>query len=84
MYAATPIGNFNDAPLATNDGGSTTLNAPAGIALDAAGTIYVADGANNAVTVFAANPSVSVTSAPLATIGGGSTGIDGPRNALGP
>jgi DNA-binding beta-propeller fold protein YncE len=79
VYAANPSGNVTSAPLATIGGGSTGINFPVGVALDASGKIYVANNSNNTVTVYAANPSGNVTSAPLATIGGGSTGINSPR-----
>jgi len=64
-------------PLATIGGGSTGINTPQCVALDASGKIYVAN-YGNTVTVYAANPSGNVTSAPVATYGGGSTGLNFP------
>ena len=57
-------------------GASTGLNGPTGIALDAAGNLYVANTLGNSITVYA--PGASGDAAPVATISGGHTGLNGP------
>jgi hypothetical protein len=75
VYAANPFGTLNEAPVATISGSNTGLVAPAEIAVDASGKIYVADG--NSIYVYAANPSGTLNEAPLATITGSNTGLGG-------
>jgi mucin-19 len=80
VYPANPTGTLDDeAPLATINGkfGTTSLVAPEGVAVDASGKIYVADGCN-CVFVYAANPSGTTNEAPLAAITGSSTGLTQP------
>jgi hypothetical protein len=69
IYAAGASGNV--APTATIAGSNTGLNNPVGIALDASGRLYVAQG--SAIVVFAAGASGNV--APIATITGSNTGL---------
>jgi sugar lactone lactonase YvrE len=68
-YAANASGN--QAPIATISGSNTGLAAPIGIALDAAGNIYVAN--TLTVTVYPANPSGTLNEAPTATINVGAS-----------
>lgn len=76
-----PGADGNVAPEATiADGASkrTQLNSPAGLALDAAGNVYVTnDGGSNSITVYAAGSKGDV--APKAVISGSDTGLDTPR-----
>ena len=76
-----PGADGNVAPEATiADGASkrTQLNSPAGLALDAAGNIYVTnDGGSNSITIYAAGSSGDV--APKAIISGSDTGLSTPR-----
>src|SRR6266705_3129165 len=79
VYAAGASGNA--APTATIAGANTGLNAPFGIALDAAGNVYVANHDPNQVnsgriTVYAAGASGNAT--PTATIAGDNTGLANP------
>jgi len=74
VYAAGASGNAT--PTATIAGGNTGLDGPAGIALDGAGNIYVANNNGNSITVYAAGASGNAT--PVATIAGGNTGLGGP------
>ena len=79
VFAATPVGTLNEAPIATITGNNTGLNIPAGIALDASGRIYVSnDGGTPSITVYAANPSGTMNEAPLATISGTNTFLSDP------
>jgi sugar lactone lactonase YvrE len=71
VYAANPSGTLNETPLATITGSNTGLNLPGGIAVDAAGKIYV--GNTGSITVYAANPRGTVNEVPLATITGSNT-----------
>lgn len=78
VYAAGASGNV--APTATIAGTSTGLNLPVGIAVDAAGKIYVANGGSgvgSSITIYAAG--ASGNAAPLATIAGSNTGLRGPN-----
>ena len=76
-----PGADGNIAPEATiADGASkgAQLNSPAGLALDAAGNIYVTnDGGSNSITVYAAGSKGDV--APKAVISGSDTGLSTPR-----
>ena len=69
VYATAGLsGTVNLAPTATIVGGNTDLASPEGIAVDAAGNIYVANYEGNTITVFAAGANGNV--APTATIAG--------------
>jgi len=79
VYAANAFGNV--APIRTIGGSKTALHHVEGIAVDAAGQIYVANlrdaGTHgDSITVFAANASGNV--APVATIAGSHTGLNAP------
>ena len=79
VYAANASGNV--APIRTIGGSNTALHHVEGIAVDAAGQIYVANlrdaGTHgDSITVFAANASGNV--APVATIAGSHTGLNAP------
>src|SRR5439155_7390472 len=73
VYAAGASGNVT--PAATIAGGNTGLGSPAGIALDGAGNIYVAN-SGGSITVYAAGANGNAT--PTATIAGGNTGLNSP------
>lgn len=78
VYASGATGNVT--PIATIKGASTLLNQPIGIALDAAGRIYVASSGNtNAqyrITVYAAGATGDV--APIVTLSGANPGLSVP------
>jgi len=74
VFAANASGNA--APLYTIAGSNTGLNAPGGIALDAAGRLYVANEGSSTVTIYA--PGASGNIAPIGTIAGSSTGLNSP------
>src|SRR2546422_1060764 len=74
VYAAGASGNAT--PSATITGNNTGLSGPHGIALDAAGRLYVANGGSNTITVYAAG--ATGNAAPIATIAGANTGLSGP------
>jgi sugar lactone lactonase YvrE len=91
VYAANPsatdsLGNpsptLNETPLATITGSKTGLAEPTGVAIDAAGRIYVTNAVggagNGSITVYAANPSGTLNEAPLATIYGIFIGLNNP------
>ena len=91
VYAANPsatdtLGNpsptLNETPLATITGNRTGLAEPTGVALDAAGRIYVSNAVggagNGSITVYAANPSGTLNEAPIATIYGIYIGLNSP------
>ena len=71
-----PNSNGNIAPARLIQGGSTGLNEPEGIALDASGNLYAANRAANSITVYAAGANGNV--APLRTISGSKTGLNSP------
>jgi 6-phosphogluconolactonase (cycloisomerase 2 family) len=77
MFAADEKGRMRQPPLAVISGGRTGIDNPVGVALDAAGRIYVANDAGypSTITVYAANPRGNVTTPPLATIGGSNTNL---------
>ena len=66
----------NATPLYTIAGTNTGLNVPGGIALDAAGRLYVANYGSSTVTVYA--PGASGNAAPVSTIAGIHTGLNSP------
>jgi uncharacterized repeat protein (TIGR02543 family) len=73
-YAVGADGNA--APIRTISGSNTQLNSPYGLAMDAAGTLYVANSAaNSTITEFGAGSSGNV--APIRTISGSLTGLSG-------
>src|SRR5207247_11267666 len=71
VYAAGASGNAT--PSATITGDNTGLSGPHGIALDAAGRLYVANGGSNTITLYAAGPTGNA--APTATTAGANTGL---------
>lgn len=82
-YAGNVSGTVAEAPFATiTDSGTNVLFGIDGIALDASGKIYVANGTTDSALTFAANPSGTVNEAPLATITGSNTGLQGAGIAL--
>src|SRR5437899_1047168 len=74
VYGAGARGDA--APTATIVGGNTGLDAPSGVALDAAGHLYVANADGNSITVYGSRATGNAT--PSATITGGSTGLNRP------
>src|SRR3989442_8446833 len=74
VYGAGARGDA--APTATIVGGNTGLDAPSGVALDAAGHLYVANADGNSITVYGSRATGNAT--PSATIMGGSTGLNRP------
>jgi hypothetical protein len=87
VYAAGANGNAT--PIATIQGSNTGLNTPAGIALDAAGRLYVANpgnggsvgpwaGPGNTVTVY--TPGATGNVAPTGMIAGRKTGLNNPTS----
>jgi hypothetical protein len=74
--------SFDPMVLGTITGGNTALQAPASIAVDANGTIYVGNTlagttSSGSVTVYAPMPRGTLNEAPIATIAGDATGLDG-------
>ncbi len=77
VYASGAGGNVT--PTATIAGTNTGLSAPFGVALDAAGQVYVANAGrsgNGSITVYTPGATGNVT--PTATIAGGNTGLTSP------
>jgi sugar lactone lactonase YvrE len=70
-----PGGNGDVTPVTMIEGASTGLNAPQGIAHDAAGNLYVANSGSNAIIVFA--PGASGDASPIRMIAGGNTQLSG-------
>jgi beta-lactam-binding protein with PASTA domain len=83
VFAPSPSGTLNEAPIATIAGSNTGLQNPQGIAIDASGRIYVANDVPNSgdpggdpgvliaggyITVYAANPHGVLNEAPIATL----------------
>jgi sugar lactone lactonase YvrE len=73
VYAASG----NTAPTRTITGCNTGLQDPLGIARDAAGNLYVANGGASTITVY--DPAASGDVAPTRTIAGGNTGLTNPH-----
>ncbi|HXQ30329.1 MAG TPA: NHL repeat-containing protein [Gemmatimonadales bacterium] len=77
VYATAGLsGTVNLAPTDTIVGDNTDLVLPEGIAVDAAGNIYVANFEGNTITVYAAGANGNAT--PMAVIAGDSTGLSAP------
>ncbi len=57
-------------------GSTAGLSAPAGIALDVAGRLYVANWCANSITVYSAGATGNAS--PVTTIGGSNAGLDHP------
>ena len=77
LYSITvyaPGASGNATPIAAIQGSNTGLNVPIGIAVDAAGRLYVAN--LGSITVYARGANGNAT--PIATIQGSSTGLDRP------
>src|SRR6266702_3008825 len=74
VYGAGARGDA--APTVTIVGGNTGLDAPSGVALDAAGHLYVANADGNSITVYGSRATGNAT--PSAMITGGSTGLNRP------
>lgn len=81
-FASAPGNNIifeyspSGAGLATIYGFNTLLNAPHGVAVDAAGNIYVANTGANSILVFAQGANNNVP--PVRTIAGSATALSGP------
>ena len=74
VYA--PGAHGNAAPIRTITGNNTGLNGAAGIALDQASNLYVANSGSSAITVYAAGASGNAT--PTRIIQGSNTGLAEP------
>jgi hypothetical protein len=75
--------NGNAPPSVVIGGASSGLSRPAGVAVDAAGSIYVANTGANSITVFA--PTATGNAVPIRTIAGPHTGLASPAGiALAP
>ena len=74
VYSSGSTGNAT--PTATISGSNTGLNAPRGIAVDAAGRLYVANHGDSSIKVYPAGATGDV--APIATIAGSNTGLTSP------
>jgi hypothetical protein len=74
VYA--PGANGNVAPLRIVNGASTGLNSPFGVAVDAAGNLYVANngGIPPGITVYGSGANGNAT--PIRTISGSNTGLN--------
>jgi hypothetical protein len=79
VFAPSPNGTLNEAPIATIAGSNTGLQDPQDIAVDASGRIYVTNDLPQSanvgdltpggyITVYAANPHGTLNEAPLATV----------------
>ncbi|MDB5041795.1 MAG: hypothetical protein JWN27_2521 [Candidatus Eremiobacteraeota bacterium] len=73
-FSSTASGN--SVPLAAIGGVSTGLLRPAGVAVDDAGSIYVANTAANSITVYAS--AALGDAVPIRTIRGPHTGLNSP------
>lgn len=71
-----PASNGNLTPSSIIIGSQTQLDQPGGITLDSQGNIYVANRANNSVTMYAAGSSGNI--APSIVISGSNTGLTSP------
>src|SRR5260370_19643325 len=79
VYAAGATGNAT--PIATIAGSNTGLTSPQGIAVDAAGRLYVANIANPyTITIYASGATGNAT--PAATIAGSNTGLSQPEGIV--
>ena len=76
IFPAGLAGSENPSPIATIAGPNTRLDHPSGLAIDKTGNVYVANAANNSVTVYAANRVGD--RAPIATITGTKTELQTP------
>jgi hypothetical protein len=74
VFAAGSNGNV--ASIRTITGAATGIAGPEGLALDAAGDLYVANAGTNAITVYA--PGATGNAAPIRTIAGSKTRLDAP------
>lgn len=63
-------------PIRTIAGSNILLQCPAGMGLDAAGELYVADPCGGSISVYA--PESDGNAAPVRTIAGSNTGLNGP------
>ncbi|HEY6159083.1 MAG TPA: hypothetical protein VIV88_16670 [Gemmatimonadales bacterium] len=73
VYAAA---GGNATPIRTIAGSNTGLDCPAGMGLDGAGELYVANPCGGSIVVFAAGADGNAI--PTRTIAGSNTGLDGP------
>ena len=80
IIAGSSSGSYGD----TGNGGAATsalLNSPVGLAVDAAGDLYIADGSNNRIQEVAATTGTqwgqSMTAGDIYTVAGSSSGISG-------
>jgi sugar lactone lactonase YvrE len=76
VFPANAEKDVDAMPVRTIAGPHTGLNVPEGLALDAAGRLYVSNHNGNAITVYA--PGASGDAPPVASIVGPSTRLQGP------
>ena len=80
MTVYAPGANGDAVPQRTLSGNLTTITFPYGVAVDAAGYLYVADSEDNSILVFA--PGATGNVAPVRTISGAATGIGSPSQMV--
>jgi hypothetical protein len=80
VYAASPSGSLNEAPVATIAGSDTGLASQytSALAVGSDGSIYVPVASVNEILAFPANPSGTLNEAPTGIITGSATQLENP------
>ncbi len=80
VYAASPSGSLNEAPIATIAGSNTGLASDytSALAVGSDGSIYVPVASVNEILAFPANPSGTLNEAPKGIITGSATHLENP------